>query len=474
MIGVWALGLLRRRSGRLIFTALGVAAAVALLASLGSFVASAQASMTQRAASRCVVDWQVEVQPQAASTATVLDQVRSTPIVRAAVPVGYAHTQGLTATTSGTTQTTGPGVVLGIPADYSTLFPGVIRSLAGTSTGVLVAQQAAANLHVKPGDTVQIGRAGLPPAHVVVDGVIDLPTADQLFQTVGAPPGAQPVAPPDNVMLLGAGLWHQIFDPLSAARPDLTSTQVHASLHRDLPPDPGAAYRQVTGAAHNLEARNTGGGVVGDNLGATLAAARSDAAYARILFLFLGAPAVVLAGLLTATVVAAGAARRRSEQALLRARGATPSQLLRLAGAEAAIIALCGAAVGVGSASAIGHGVFGTAGTVWWTAAAVLTGCFIAGLTVVLPAWRELRQRHAPPEAKSTVPSGVPGWARGAWISPRWRRARRFSSLSGGAVTSWCSLPKGHPRSRCPTGPSQVRHCSGLAPRCLSGGSLIF
>ncbi|MBN9634692.1 MAG: ABC transporter permease, partial [Actinobacteria bacterium] len=206
MIGLWTWGLLRRRAGRLIFTAIGVAAAVALLASLGSFVASAQATMTQRAAARSVVDWQVQVQPQAASTAATLDRVRSTPIVRAAVLAGYAHTTGLTASPSGTTQTTGPGMVLGVPPEYSTLFPGVIRPLTGADNGVVLAQQAAANLHVKPGDTVQIGRAGLPPAHVVVDGVVDLPTADQLFANIGAPPGAQPAAPPDNVVLLGAAL----------------------------------------------------------------------------------------------------------------------------------------------------------------------------------------------------------------------------------------------------------------------------
>ncbi|GAF91270.1 unnamed protein product, partial [marine sediment metagenome] len=85
---------------------------------------------------RSVVDWQVQVQPQAASTAATLDRVRSTPIVRAAVLAGYAHTTGLTASPSSTTQTTGPGMVLGVPPEYSTLFPGVIRPLTGADNGV--------------------------------------------------------------------------------------------------------------------------------------------------------------------------------------------------------------------------------------------------------------------------------------------------------------------------------------------------
>ncbi|PND57254.1 ABC transporter permease [Mycobacterium sp. ENV421] len=412
MIGLWTCGLLRRRGGRLTFTAIGVAVAVALLATLGSFVASAQATMTHRAAARSVVDWQVQVQPQAGTGATVLNEVRSTPIVRAAVTVDYAHSTGLTAKTSDTAQATGPGLVLGVPSDYSSLFHGVIRPLAGADRGVLVAQQAAANLHVKPGDTVQIGRAGLQPVAVVVNGVIDLPTADQLFQNVGAPPGTQSPAPPDNVVLVGRPQWHEIFDPLAAARPDLVFTQIHASIQHDLPSDPGAAYRQVAGAAHNLEARSAGGAVVGDNLGATLAAARSDAAYAQILFLFLGAPAVVLAGMLTATVVAAGVTRRRGEQALLRARGATTRQLLRVATAEAAVVGVGGAVVGLGAAVAVGHGVFGTGGTLWWTVGAVLAGMLIAGLAMVLPAWRDLRRSHAPADPTTHAPAGLPAWAR--------------------------------------------------------------
>jgi len=67
-----------------------------------------------------------------------------------------------------------------------------------------------------PGDVVEIGRAGLDPALVQVDGVVDLPEANALFQKVGVPPGAQPQAPPDNVVLLPEAQWHQIFDPLVA------------------------------------------------------------------------------------------------------------------------------------------------------------------------------------------------------------------------------------------------------------------
>jgi putative ABC transport system permease protein len=419
MLGViWLRGLVARRGLRLAATAAGVAVAVALLASIGTFLSASKATMTQRAAARVSVDWQVDT-PPGADISPVLQATRATPSVRAALPVGFASTSGLQATVGGSTQTTGPGVALGLPAGYRATFPGEIRPLVGTSTGVLLSQQTAANLHASPGDTVTIGRAGLAPTVVRVDGVVELPLADSLFQTVGAPAGAQPQAPPDNVILLPDALWHQGFDPLARSRPDLVHTQVHARLSHHLPADPAAAYTAVTGAAHNLEARTAGVGVVGDNLGATLAAARSDALYAQVLFLFLGLPGAILAGLVTAAVASAGAVRRRHDQALLRTRGATRAQLLRLAAAEAALVGVVGAALGLGAAVLIGRLEFGTASfgatvasAVAWSVGAAAVGIAIAAGSIALPAWRDARDVTVAAARRSVGRPGNPWWAR--------------------------------------------------------------
>jgi putative ABC transport system permease protein len=53
----WVAGLLRRRPGRLAGTAVAVALAVALLASLGVFLAASKATMTRRAIATVAVDW---------------------------------------------------------------------------------------------------------------------------------------------------------------------------------------------------------------------------------------------------------------------------------------------------------------------------------------------------------------------------------------------------------------------------------
>ncbi|TML86559.1 MAG: FtsX-like permease family protein [Actinobacteria bacterium] len=420
MLGLtWLRGLAARRRGRLLATAAGIAVAVGVLASIGSFLSASKATMTRRSIADVSVDWQVEAQPGFDPT-VVLDRVRRAAGVRAALPVGFATTTGFEASAGGTTQTTGPGVVIGLPDGYRAAFPAVFRDLTGARAGVLVAQQTAANLHAAPGDTVTIGRAGMAPVLVRVDGVVDVPQADSFFQNVGAPVGAQPPAPPDNVLVMPADQWHAQFDPLGAQRPDLVHTQVHARLGHQLASDPSAAYAAVSGRARNLEVRLAGAGLVGDNLAATLGAARSDALYAQMLFLFLGLPGAVLAGMLTATVAGVGAERRRREQSLLRARGATTTQLVRLGVLEAAVVGLVGAAAGLRLARLVGRLAFGTGAfgattgaAIGWASGAAVAGLAIAAATVAVPAWRDARE--------ITVVAGRRSVGR-ATRRPRWAR----------------------------------------------------
>jgi putative ABC transport system permease protein len=412
LITTWLNGLLRRRSGRLAGAAAGVAIAVSLLALLAGFLAASKATMTTRATQTVAVDWQVEAQPGADPQA-VLTTTAAAPGVKRALPVGIAHVPGLAATAGGSTQTTGNAVVLGLPAGYRATFPRELRTLTGAGTGVLLAQQTAANLHAAPGSTITITRPGLPPVTETVAGVVDLPQADSLFQKVGAPPQSQPVAPPDNVLLLPAAEFHRVFDPLAAARPDLVTTQVHVARSHALPPDPSAAFTSVTASGHNLEAALSGAGVVGNNLGASLDAARKDALYAQVLFLFLGLPGAILAGLLTATVASAGMTRRRREQALMRTRGGTDRVVVRLAAVEAAVVGVLGGAVGLGAAALIAWLAFGSmAFGVAWLVAAFVAGLVVAGATVLLPVRRDLREATVVGSRASVGRLTRPRWMR--------------------------------------------------------------
>jgi putative ABC transport system permease protein len=395
MLGLtWLRGLIRRRTGRLVGQSIGVALAVLLLASLGTFFVSSRAVMTLQAIAAIPVDWQVQVNP-GTDPAHVLQTVQAAPGVSTALEVGYADASAFSARVGGTVRTTGAGKVLGLPAGYATSFPGEIRYLVGARSGALLAQQTAANLGATVGSTITIARPGQPKATVRVDGIVDLPAADSLFQSIGLGPGAGPIAPPDNVMLLSTDAWRGLF---SAAPSEATSTQIHVGLDHALPEDPGAAFVAVTGQAKHLEAALAGGGLVGDNLSARLGAARSDAVYAQLLFLFLGLPGVIIAGLLTAAIASSGRERRRREQALLRVRGASPRQIVRLAEDEALLTGTIGTALGLVGASIAGWLAFGTARlgatggqTVAWALFSALVGFELSYLTVVIPSWRDSR-----------------------------------------------------------------------------------
>ncbi|MFI0188442.1 FtsX-like permease family protein [Streptomyces sp. NPDC017082] len=416
MITAWTRGLARHRTGRLLAAVAGIALAVALVAALGSFLTASKATMTQRAVRSVAVDWQVQVQP-GADPGTVMSLIRKAPGTRAALPVGYARAAGFTAQVQGSTQTTGSGMALGLPDGYRRLFPDAIRTLSGSPTGTLLAQQTASNLHAAPGDTIGIRLPGVGLRQVKVDGVVDLPQADSLFQTVGAPSQSQPTAPPDNVVLLPAARLAALTRGTTAV-----TTQIHVA--RDtarLPSDPAAAFNAVTGAAHNLEARSAGAAVVGDNVGAALDSARQDALYAQILFLFLGVPGAVLAAALTAAVASAGGERRRQEQGLLRLRGLRPNQIITLAGLEAALIGLLGGLAGLGIAAltgrlAFGAASFGAGAGTWaaWYGIAFVIGAAVATGAVLLPALRDLRTVTVADTRKESGARGTrsPWWMR--------------------------------------------------------------
>ena len=412
---IWIRGLVRRRFGRLLGLAAGVTMAVLLTASLGTFFAASRARMTKQSVAAVPVDMQVQLRP-GVDPAAALATIHAAPGVVTAVPVGYADVHGFSSQTGGTAFTTGAGKVLGLPPGYSAVFPDEIRFLVGADGGVLLAQQTAANLGATVGSVVTIERPGLTPLKYMVDGVVDLPAADSMFQSIGAAPGSAPTAPPDNVMLLPAADWQKAFGSPGTAG---ATTQVHVKLSGDLPSDPGAAFAQLVGRAKNLEAALAGGGLVGNNLAARLDAARSDAIYAQLLFVFLGLPGVVLAWMLTVLAASAGSERRRREQALLRIRGASPRRIVRLAGAEAAVAGTVGVVVGLGGAVVAGRLAFGssrfgaTSGqAIVWAGLAAVIGLALAIVAVVLPAYRDARTLSVRSMQAAIGRQRSPLWAR--------------------------------------------------------------
>lgn len=443
-------GLLAHRRSRILGVVAGVTVAVALLASIGSFLSSTTSQMTERAISTVATDWQVEV-GNGANPGTVLKQVRAFDSVSIAKPVEIAATPSFSTVTKASSQQTGAGRVIGLPQGFSKTFPGQIRTLAGKGDGVLIAQQTAANLDATPGQTVSLDRPGMKPARVRIDGVVEMPAADSFFQNVGAPVGSQPQAPPDNVMLMPA----KKFQSIMATGQTAVTTQVFANVHHTLPGSPSAAYTEVSGQARNLETKLAGGGLVGDNIGSALDSARADALYAQILFLFLGLPGAIIAGLVTAAIASSGANRRRRDAALLRTRGASTSDLVRLALAESAVAAGLGVVLGLATALMVGKIVFGTASfgagavsALLWAGGAAAVGMVITALTIALPAWND---------ARALTVSGQQSQIGRTQRSPLWMRyGVDFLLLSAAGLVFWQASKGGYKLVLAPEGVSQV------------------
>ncbi|MDQ1680823.1 MAG: putative transport system permease protein [Frankiaceae bacterium] len=474
-MSLWLRGLVARRSGRILLAGLGVATAVALLASLGSFLAASKSTMTLRSIERVGVDWQVQV-AAGADPAQVDQALAAESAVQAKVPVSFADVAGLVHTsTAGDKLTTGAGVVVGVPPDWARQFPQEVRYLVGAHDGVLVAQQTASNLHVLPGDTVTISLGQAKPVTVPVAGVVDLPQADSLFQTVGAPAGSRASAPPDNVLLMPATQWHSLFDAPSAAGTVQTHQQVHVRLAHALPHDPSAAYTTVAGLAHHVEVASAGAAVVGDNLGAALSAARQDAAYAEMLFLFLGVPGAALAALLTALIADTGAPRRRKEQALLRLRGANRRQLGRLAAVEPVLVGVVGIVLGLAAAVLTGWASFGsasfggtTATAVGWATFSALAGLLVALLTMLVPALRDVRRLTV---AGANTSGAAPR------VRPLWERlGADLILLAAGLAVYWATSRGGYQIVLAPEGvPSiSISYWAFAGPALIWIGSGLF
>jgi putative ABC transport system permease protein len=400
----WTAGLLRRSPLVLLGTALSVAVAVAFVAALASFVVSTRADLTVRAAARVPVDWQVQL-TAGADPAAVDAAVQALPDVRARATVDSAPVPALTATGPAGTRTTGRARVLALPNSYAAQFPGEVRPLVGAGSGVLLAQQTAANLAVAPGDTFTVSRPDGTSTALRVDGVVELPAADALFQVVGAPANAGATAPPDNVVLVPPERFAATVGTAPVVR------QIHLGFdHTRLPADPGAAATVITRRDNALQVAVAGGALVGDNLRGALAGAREDALYALLLVLLLGVPGVVLAAVVAALVVALRGDRRRREVALLRLRGASPAALVRLVAGETTTTVALAVAAGLPlGALATGWALPGGGGLSRGPVVlAVAVGLVIAVATQLGPVLRSTLSRSAGTVRADVVTAAVP------------------------------------------------------------------
>jgi len=142
------------------------------------------------------------------------------------------------------------------------------------------------------------------------------------------------------------------------------SNEAHIAVdHRAYPADPAAAAAWSAQLRRVLERTSPGDVIVADNAGEPLDEAAVDATNAKILFILLGVPGALVAAALGLTAAAALAEAHRREDALLRLRGATDRQLVRLAMGQGLLAGTAGTVLGLLAAAAgvwavVGHAVW--------------------------------------------------------------------------------------------------------------------
>jgi putative ABC transport system permease protein len=233
----------------------------------------------------------------------------------------------------------------------------MVRQTAGTYAGgtVLLSPDAAQALGAGPGTLLSLsvpGRAA--PLLLTVGGLADFSKADPLFAARSIDNQGEFIQVP-NVLVMPLATFGTILPALKAdaasAGPVVKATPVlEAEIHLDrfrLATDPTVAAVTTQGIKRSVERLAPGRVAVIDNLSDALVAATSDSILAKVLFLFLGLPGVLVAAYLSRYAGGLLAQARRREQATLRARGAQPRHLISDLSYAALGVAAIGSVLGL-------------------------------------------------------------------------------------------------------------------------------
>ncbi len=386
-IWTYARAAVLRNGYRTLGMLLGTLLAIGLLSAVLFYVDASSAHMTQAAIAGTPVDMQVILQPGASAGASLssLQQQLSTQLgVKAAAPFSLAGFTSSRLTGGKRATATTPGALIAVEPSYFSTFayPQIVQGRFDPG-GVLISKDMATNLGAQPGDAILLTfPAPAPPFTTTVTGIADLSGADLLFAPTDPQHRGMAFNPPANVAILDLHTFNtQLRDALLAAptQPFLqqatfgaaaaatangnsggavvsvvdtneppVSEQLHVRINRGaLAGDPVQAQQQTEQLRRQLERLAPGQVRILNNLDETIGKVKEDVLWAKILLIFLAGPGILLAAYLSRYATANLIAAQRRELALLRARGATPRQVVAIITAISGIVALIGIVLGI-------------------------------------------------------------------------------------------------------------------------------
>ncbi|HZI34454.1 MAG TPA: ABC transporter permease [Gaiellales bacterium] len=394
-----SLSALRRAPGRTAVRVLVLAAAVAMLGSMLTFVSHSLTTMTATAVRSVPLDWQGPVGSQRQATAVAAAVARQRDVLQASASAtapfaesGHTAPAGRISSASGS--------ILAVPPDYLAHLS-TLRMLQGrfAAGSVVLDQQLAATLQARIGDTISVVPVkGAAPRRFAVSGIALVTAPDVLFQPLNPLLGPAPAQPPAEIIVMplqtfATRLAPAYRQPGSAATNAVPGAQTGVQWQVQAQIDPAAltgspahALGQATQIRNRVTRSLPGRVQFVDNLSDGLNGAAGDALYAQTLYIMLAVPGALIALGLAYLAALGTADRDRRDLGLLRARGATRRDLLTLAGVESVLIGVISGLLGAGLAIASVRLLIGTAGLTPLRIAATLAACVALAIAGALAA----------------------------------------------------------------------------------------
>ena len=310
---------------------------------------------------------------------------------------------------------------------YRAHYPSIRIAAGGFRTaGAVLSAEAARALRVRPGGSVTLRLPAGRRLSLPVTGVADLSRARPLFASRRSRSLEAFLYVPHSIVVSPATFDRAIAPALRAERAALGAVvkslpveEVDVRVERRrLHASPAGALAQtraVAGAIARIAPRQD---YLIDNISNTLIVARADASAGKRMFLFLGLPAILLAGLLAAYAGGMLATAQRREHATLRLRGAGQGQLTRLLVYRTLAVAGAGSALGVAGGFLCAVAILGSATLLTAPdgdlALSALTasgaGLLATGLALFVPGRRALVREIAHERRELALPAPHAWW----------------------------------------------------------------
>lgn len=415
---------------------LGLLLAVGLFADTLFFVDLSQRDMTRNALAPVQVDMVARAITTDLPAGALKGTLRAQAIVKSAESVAVADFASLGK--KGARVSSAAGKVFALNDSYYKTFSFLpIVSGRFDPSGAMIGDATATQLGIKVGDRIAIKfAAGITtPYTVTVSGIVGMGVSEPLFYNPD-PAGGEGYGVVADVVFLPPTIFERDLAPALSKLPITTSSvgqtgsnvvllpverQVHLKIDRSgLNADPSKAWKEVDALRRALERPFPGQVRVQNNLFKKLDNAKKDILAAKMLFVFLALPGVLLAAYLSKYAVELSGEERRRELSLLRVRGAGTREVLLITAFTALLIAVLGILSGLVFGAlmlvlTLGLGVLTVANleligpSIAWAA---LGGFVLTALAFFVPASMQLRSEISGARRTVTRVQSIPLWRR--------------------------------------------------------------